>query len=211
MAQPQIYLLPEKYYHIYNKGNYGEKLFYSSENFDYFLKKYYDYIQPVDDTLSYCLMLNHFHLLVHIKKEKDLLEFLNEKKINYSKQANLFTDEMSLIISKQFSNLFNGYAQAVNKQRSRTGSLFSRAFKRKEIDSIEYLRNLIIYIHTNPVNHGFVPNLKDWKYSSYPAIISGYSNEIKINEVVDMFGDIDNFEKVCNLKAIKGQMKKEMD
>ena len=66
MPQP-IPLEHGKYYHIYNRGNNRENIFVEERNYPYFLKLYAQHIFPVADTFAYCLMRNHFHLLVHIK------------------------------------------------------------------------------------------------------------------------------------------------
>jgi len=53
-----------KYYHIYNRGINGTKLFNENENYRYFLRLYEKYIEPITETYAWCLMGNHFHLLV---------------------------------------------------------------------------------------------------------------------------------------------------
>ncbi len=65
MSQP---LIPGSYYHIYNRGNNGENIFHEERNYRYFLQLYLKYIFPVADTYAYCLLLNHFHLLVRIRE-----------------------------------------------------------------------------------------------------------------------------------------------
>jgi REP element-mobilizing transposase RayT len=63
----------ETYYHVFNHAIGKENLFHTTENYYYFLKKYVQYISPVIDTLAYCLMPNHFHLLIKVKPEQTLL------------------------------------------------------------------------------------------------------------------------------------------
>ena len=101
-------------------------------------------------------------------------------------------------VSRQFSNLFNSYAQAFNKENNRKGSLFANRFKRILIDSNEYLIKLIHYIHHNPVKHGLVNSLTDWKYSSYRSILSTNNILIERHEVIELFSDKNNFE-YCHL------------
>jgi hypothetical protein len=105
--------------------------------------------------------------------------------------------EISEIISRQFSHLFNCYAQAFNKENNRKGSLFYNRFKRKLVDDDKYLRKLIHYIHFNPVRHGFVDKVNDWEYSSYQTLISTKETILKRNKVLELFGDIKNF-KYCH-------------
>lgn len=61
-----------QYYHIYNRGNNRENLFVEERNYLYFLKLYGQHIEPVASTFAYCLLPNHFHILVQIKEVEDL-------------------------------------------------------------------------------------------------------------------------------------------
>ncbi len=66
-------LLPlehSKYYHIYNRGINSCTLFRKYENYEYFLKLYADYINPIAETFAWCLMQNHFHFIIRIKTSK---------------------------------------------------------------------------------------------------------------------------------------------
>jgi putative transposase len=205
MAANQEPLKPEKFYHIYNHGIGSDAIFFNDDNYIYFLKKFTEFVSPVANTYAYCLMPNHFHFLVQIKSEKEVFEFLKENEklpdenisLTAFKALSAGVTEInffSLHISKQFSNFFNGYSQALNKQQGRRGSLFLRSFKRKEIASSEYLKSLILYIHSNPVHHGFVSNISNWKYSSYHSLISDKTTQLKRNEVIELFEDIDNLK-----------------
>ncbi len=68
-----------KYYHIYNRGNNGDNIFYSNENY-YYLKLYDKYIEPLADTFAWVLLKKHFHILVYIKK----IDEINKEKLSYS-------------------------------------------------------------------------------------------------------------------------------
>ncbi len=57
----------ETYYHIYNHANGDDNLFREEKNYRFFLRKYHQHIDVIADTLAWCLMPNHFHLLVKIK------------------------------------------------------------------------------------------------------------------------------------------------
>lgn len=160
-----------KYYHIYNRGINGEELFKSEDNFKYFLSKYSDYINPIAETYAWCLLKNHFHFIIKIKEENEVL-----KKP-----------------SQQFSNFFNAYTKAFNKQNGRHGALFERPFRRKLIDKEDYFRNLVLYIHTNPIHHSIVKNVQDYRWSSYSSIISDKPSKIKREEVISWFQDKANF------------------
>jgi hypothetical protein len=101
---------------------------------------------------------------------------------------------------QHFSNLFNAYSKAFNKKYSRHGSLFERPFKRKLISSSEYLKQLIIYIHNNPVNHGFAENLIDYPWSSYLSHISEMPIKIQTNPVIKLFRDNESFKRIHSSK-----------
>jgi len=64
---------PEGIYHIYNHANGSEDMFIDEENYYYFLKKYAEKLNGVVSTFAYCLMPNHFHLLIKVRSEKTLL------------------------------------------------------------------------------------------------------------------------------------------
>lgn len=161
---------PEKTYHLYTHANGSENLFRNDENFRYFLERYDVYIPAVADTLAWCLMPNHLHLLVRIKSEATLTEFFKNKyklEQDLTGLAGESKKDLSGLVILQFSHLFNAYTKAYNKVYKRRGSLFTRAFRRKEITSDSYFTSIIHYIHHNPVHHGFVKHIQDWRWSSY--------------------------------------------
>ena len=67
-------LNPDQYYHIFNRGNGGQWIFYKDRNYPYFLEKYGDYMLSYWDTYAFCLLPNHFHLMIKVKSEAELLE-----------------------------------------------------------------------------------------------------------------------------------------
>ena len=72
-------------------------------------------------------------------------------------------------INKAIAIILRSYAQAINKQRKRTGSLFQQKTKAKEIDDSDeqYLLVCFNYIHQNPINAGLVSKMEDWGFSSF--------------------------------------------
>ena len=190
MSQHTAILQPGCFYHIYNRANGNEKLFYTTKNFVYFLQKYKNHIHPVADTFCYCLMPNHFHLIARIKSEMELL--------NLTGFQNLSGLKLEDRISKQFSNFFNSYSKSINIQEKRKGSLFMRPFKRKKIESKPYLQKLIHYIHFNPVKAGICKTPDDYKYSSCQSLISNSKTLLKREETISWFGDKENFIFIHN-------------
>ncbi len=88
--------------------------------------------------------------------------------------------------------LLNAYTKAYNKVYQRKGSLFTRAFKRKEITTDSYFTSIIHYIHHNPAHHGFVEKIESWPWSSYHALLSQSLSPIQ-QEVIDWFGNRKQF------------------
>jgi len=170
-----------QYYHVYNRGNNQETLFFEERNYRYFLKLYAKYIEPIADTYAYCLLRNHFHLLVRIRtaEEQETLETLR-----VSETLRVFKPKKP---SQQFGNLFNAYAKAINKAYGRTGSLFQNPFGRVLVDSDAHLVHLITYIHQNPQKHGFVDDFRVWPYSSYHAMLSEKPTHLKREDVLAWF------------------------
>jgi len=68
MKKLQIPLEEDKFYHIFNRGNNGILLFYKPENYLFFLRRLDEYLSPYVEVYAFCLMPNHFHLLVRVKK-----------------------------------------------------------------------------------------------------------------------------------------------
>lgn len=188
-------------YHIYNRANGNEKLFLLNDNYEFFLKKYTNYISPICNTYCYCLMPNHFHFLVQIKSEKEIEQFFNNK-VSSSKTLQEFKtleglakqESISKLLSQQFSHLFNSYTQAFNKVNNRKGSLLMHPFKRKKITDSKYLLNLVKYIHYNPIEAKLASELADWQFSSYASLISETPTFIKREGLLIWFDDLPNFK-----------------
>ncbi len=197
-------LQPDSFYHIYNRGINGESIFKQERNYLYFLKKYAIFIEPIAQTYAYCLLNNHFHLLIRTRSEQEILEakvaatkeafassegFLSEKVLKNDGKS------VSWHLSNSFASLFKSYAQAINVAHKRTGSLFEEPFRRISVADDAYFTELIYYIHTNPQRHGFVKNFKDYPYSSYHSHLHTASTKLKREQVLEWFGNSNEFEK----------------
>lgn len=169
------------YYHIVNHAVGSENLFRTPENYRYFLNRYAHHTNTVLETFAYCLMPNHFHLLVKIRSVEEL-----------SKDSK-FNNDVHKYVMQKFSNLLNGYAKAYNIRFGRKGALFVDYTKRFVVDSDSYFTAAVNYIHQNPTNHGFVADLSEWHYSSYHALVSDKTTRLKRDEVINWFGDKQHF------------------
>ena len=202
-------LNPGRFYHIFNHANGKENLFIEEKNYNYFLMKFEKYVAPFVYTNAYCLMPNHFHLMVQIKTEKEVLKSLDGttaitkyRKLETAAEKTAF---VSNFVSKQFANLFSSYTQGFNKVYQRKGSLFLKNFKRKGLDREDYFSNLILYIHLNPVKHGFVERPEDWGFSSFNTFLSSEKTFLQREEVIGRFDDVENF-KYSHVEAAKNKL-----
>jgi putative transposase len=200
-------LQADTYYHIYNRGINGTRIFTKKENPTYFLEKYIKYITPVADTFAYVLMGNHFHFLIKTKSEEEVRTFYENRTTNVDRVQNPVSTnadrvlnpvcvedkDATFIISKQFSHFFNSYVQSFNKQEKRTGSLLETPFRRIEVDSEAYAAHMVFYIHNNPVKHGFSTDFKNYAYSSYSIFLHQEPTFIHRKTVIDWFGGLEPF------------------
>ena len=179
-------------YHIFNCGIDGCNLFIDDEDYDRFLSKYSTYIEPITDTYAWSLLGNHFHIVVRIKNESEI-KTLDDLGL-FQVRTKLRTPDKKPNITKQFSHLFNAYAQYFNYKYNRHGALFERPFKRKLIDNRPYFKNCLIYVHQNPLKHKFVERLSDYRYTSYNTVLSEKATLLKREKVLTYFDNRSDFE-----------------
>lgn len=148
---------PSQSYHVFNHANGSENIFREEENYRFFLQQYGKYLGDVVDTYAFCLMPNHFHLLVGVQPNLSGFQNLTGLIKHPSKNPAI----------KAFSDFFNSYTKAYNRRYERKGNLFIRAFNRRPILDERQWQETFLYIHLNPVKHGFVKNHQDWKWSSW--------------------------------------------
>ena len=191
-ANRQERLICGETYHIYNKTVGGELLFRTDIDYGFFLKKMERFILPVAIIYAYCLLPNHFHIMLKIKEEQDILPL---RKIDDEKHTEYIT--------RTFGNFFQSYSKSVNKTYNRQGRLFLQPFKRIVVNDEDYFILLVNYIHRNPIHHGLVEVLNDWKYSSYRAYLSNKPTKIDRNEVLSFFGSLKEFVRFHEENKIK--------
>lgn len=134
------------FYHIYNRGNNKQLIFFNHENYLYFLRKVKKYLYPNCNIIAWVLMPNHFHFLVQATSATCRLVRHTPIPIN------ALTEGIRLLLSS--------YTKGIQKQESYTGNLFQQKTRSKCVD--EYAQIVFHYIHQNP----YRANKKNWKYSS---------------------------------------------
>ena len=179
------------FYHIYNRGNNKQPIFFERKNYHYFLNQFDKYLSAFLDIYAYCLMPNHFHFLAKIIEYAER----NQTSEVFGNFGSLGTPKLKPI-EKAFKNFFISYAKSINSVYDRTGSLFQSKFKKKEITNDGYFTSIIQYIHANPIAAGLCKSYGDWEFSSYNAIIGTQPTKVKREEVIEWFGSREIFIKV---------------
>ncbi len=153
-----------KYYHVYNRDCNRLPIFFNDENYRFLTQKFIDTIGKYDiDIFAYCLMPNHYHLLVRQNSDTS--------------------------ISKWLKTVFNGYSQAINKQENRKGTIFEGRAKKKEITNERHLMHLIRYFHYNPVQSGIVIKAEKWEFSDYSDWIGIRKSKLFNNHLLMRYFD----------------------
>ncbi len=147
--------------HVYNRGINKQQIFFHETHYRYFLNKVRSHIATASDVLAYCLMPNHFHFLLHI----------NETSCTPKKIGTLISTELQ----NGFRILQSSYANSINKEFQRTGSIFQQKTRFKLLNdggssnSFQgtYAEVCFHYIHQNPVKAGLTSQLEGWNFSSF--------------------------------------------
>ena len=175
-------------YHIYNQGNNRRLLFLNRENYLYFLRKIKKYILPYGDILAWCLMPNHFHLMVLVRE----VEIIKSPRECWSDSLDTHgvTDvTKARTLNDSIAILLRSYTRAFNKMHGFTGTLFRENTKVECINcpdgitpasytqngvtminiknpELQYPQPCFDYIHQNPVKAKLVEIASDWEFSS---------------------------------------------
>ncbi len=164
-------LAPQEIYHVYNRGTEKRTIFTTKKDWDRFVALLHlcngtkairmhdlqgktfeelleqDRGEPLVDIGAYCLMPNHFHLLLKQRANNGISKFMQK--------------------------LITGYTMYFNKKNERSGALFQGKYKSKHAGEDRYLKYLMAYIHLNP-NKSARSNLANpAKYSSYADYAGG--------------------------------------
>ena len=164
-------------YHIFNQGNNRQKIFFSRNNYLFFLEKIHTYVLPYGDLLAWSLMPNHFHLMVYLHTCS--IAQTNGK-------SRTFNDSIGIML--------RSYSRAINKEVVRTGCLFREETKAVCLTEVKQIQNpwynkggikeVILeypeigypnicfnYIHLNPVRAGLVQSPEKWEFSSFSCLL----------------------------------------
>lgn len=181
-----------QFYHLYNRGLNKEPIFTKKGDYTHFVKTLFYYqiknpkpkfstyrrtkIFPVDPSKKiieihgYCLMPNHFHLLVRQLEDGGITEFMMRFVHSYCKYRNVKYD--------------------------RQGPIFQGPFKAVLVESDEQLLHLSRYIHLNPLVSFITKDLDHYPWSSYPGSI-GLKEEPEVikKEILNFFKSPEEYQK----------------
>jgi putative transposase len=173
-----ISLAQDEVYHVFNRGVDKRKIFPHRCDYVRFVRTMHNVLffgtatvkkpllqkeiipHPVD-ILAYCLMPNHYHLLLRSKTTDGITSFMHKIDTSYTKYFNL--------------------------NNKRTGRLFEYTFKAKHIDTDELFVHVCRYIHLNPLIAGLTQNLNRYQWSSYPDVIGKRQGTLCINDEILSF------------------------
>lgn len=174
MARRSRESLNTSFFHVIVQGLNKEYIFEQNKSKEKYLKILNESKEKYNvDIVSYCIMSNHAHILIHTENVKELSSFMKN------------TDE--------------DYARYYNYMAKRNGYVFRDRFSSEPITDYKYLLNCIAYIHKNPVKANMVGKCEDYPYSSYNDYLkkSDYLNE-ELCEII--FGvkkiDIEKFKNI---------------
>jgi len=177
-------------YHIYNRGNNSQQIFFNHKNYLFFLEKIRKHILPFADILAWCLMPNHFHLMVYthhteIQIDNTMIDSIDKFGVNWGTSSNF-----QRTFNKSIAIMLSSYTRAINNQENRNGSLFqitTKAICLSDNSQIapswfqtyfgtavnipdpekSYPQVCFNYIHENPVKSKLAAKTEDWEFSSY--------------------------------------------
>lgn len=148
-------------YHVYNRGNNQQTIFFSDTDYLLFLNNARKFISPFCDILAWCLMPNHFHFLI----------YSNDKTVVCKKVGGLELQQLTYGIKQ----LLSSYAKSINKAQIRTGNLFQQKTKAKCVNEDNFDSYALVafnYVHQNAWKAKLVNKIEDWQYSSFPDYIN---------------------------------------
>lgn len=172
-------------YHICNRGSKKELLFLDYHDYEYFLRTLSRFCTDTGDRiLEYCLMPNHFHLI---------LQAWNQ-----------------LSIPILMRKLSTGYAMRFCKRYSEVGSIFQGRYRAKTVDSVAYLLYLSRYIHRNPIELGiseFVLSQYQWSSMGFFTMESTQKPPLRLEkqQILEYFKDVNEYKRFVLMESNQAQ------
>ena len=165
-------LIEWMYYHIFNRGFEKETLFYEYRDYKRFVENMVRYKQefPWINIYAWCLLPNHFHMLV--KSDKLGLEISS------------FMRKLQQAYAMYFKTKYRSLSP--NLKLLQYPQLFEWRFKAKLIDNEDYLNKVATYIAYNPIKHRIVERMEDWDWVQSPDDSLKFSPDLMKDVLDDM-------------------------
>lgn len=185
-------------YHVFNRGNNSQTVFFSNENYQDFLDKMEEYIKPFARILAWCLMPNHFHIL--LKVENAELDWGPGSLAKNKWPGTAISTKANRSLNKSIAIMLRLYTRHVNSEDEKQGPLFHQRTKALCLTKPEfapayfqnhfgligkippkekdYVSICFHYIHDNPVTGKQVEKPEDWEFSSYRDYYSGREGKL---------------------------------
>jgi len=190
-------------YHVYNQGNNREVVYYDRQNYLLFIRKIREYLIPYVDILAWCLMPNHFHLMVFVKSTQ--IEPVIEGNTSEGSQ------NIARTLNNSIAIMLRSYSNIINKKHNRVGSLFRPKTKAACLDPVngympswytlsgltkinyqfaenQYPQICFNYIHNNPVVSGLAIDISSWEFSSASEILGLRRSKLVNKKRIAEFG-----------------------
>jgi putative transposase len=174
----------DNFYHVFNRGNNRQMIFPQQRNYAFFLSKVKDTLSEHCHIVAYCLMPNHFHLMIYLDE--------------ISTGVELKSKPLLQVLEQKLGTLQSSYTRAINNQENKTGALFQSKIKIVELDP-DHASTCFHYIHQNPLKAKLVNNFSDWPYSSYLEYFNlchGICNKEIAFKFLDISKDSTSFVKL---------------
>ncbi|MCL5675925.1 MAG: transposase [Patescibacteria group bacterium] len=203
MPGREIPLVSNEIYHVFNRGTAGLPTFYNKRNYIRALETLFFYqSKKLPLKYSHFLKISNSQrelILQHISKEKDFLVEI----ISFCLMPNHFHLLLKQItdggISKFMSNFSNSYTRYLNTSANRFGPLFQGKFKAVRIETDEQLIHVNRYLHINPYTSYVVKTreeLENYPYSSLPEYLGKSRTNYCAKEIIlDNFKSIDSYKE----------------
>lgn len=155
-------IFPGHIYHVYNRAADGRTIFYTEEDYNYFLQKILLYKERTGvKEWAYVLIPNHWHFILE-EPEKPLT-----RQVKSDPTGRKQNKPQISAISEFISLISNSYTKYFNISKNHSGRIFQSPFKSKLVSDDAYLNTLIAYVNLNPLKHKMVKNIDDWPYTSH--------------------------------------------
>lgn len=155
-------------FHVVSRGCSRQIIFEDDNDRAFFMTRLRACLKSFGGSLlCWCLMDNHFHLLVKMENGH-LSDFMH--------------------------HLLSGYAGYFNRLHGRSGPLFEGRFKSEPVDADSYFLDVVRYIHWNPVKAGISRGLS-YPWSSYDVLAASDAAWRDGSFVVDIFGGVEQFKQ----------------